>query len=206
MGYLLTVFGILGLLLVLGVPSMAHANTGLPMLVLVLPGGALTLPMVILVEAAFLRQLGLGRARSLKISGAANALSTLVGVPLAWCGLVIVEMLGGSIVWNLVIGEGNRGPYALWQELLIVLWSSAWLVPIREEPTPWTVPAATLVLLVPFFFASYVVELYFVERALGPERPAGVREAVWRANLCTYSLFAAATVAWLAWFVLKEAA
>ncbi|HMJ14175.1 MAG TPA: hypothetical protein VK524_22320 [Polyangiaceae bacterium] len=175
---------------------MAHANAGVPMLVLILPGGALSLPLVILIEAAFLRRLGLDRLRSLKLSAFVNAASTLFGVPVTWFVLWVVEMLGGSLVWRLVVGKGAQ-PHELWQKIFVVLWSAPWLVPLRDEPTPWMLPAATLALLIPFFFVSYAIEAHLMERALPHENLARVRQVVWRANIVTYSTFAAATLAWL---------
>jgi hypothetical protein len=203
----LTLRGVLAFAVVLAVPSIAYANTGIPMLVLVLPAGILALPIVIVLEGSILqRRLGMTRARSLKLSGVANAWSTLIGIPVAWFVLVMFEMLGGAVVWRVVVGENVRHPQEFWQDILIVIWSAPWLVPIREEPTPWILPVATLVLLVPFFFASYLVEMHVIRRALPDVDAPQVRDATWRANVATYTLFALTTLVWLGWMHVSGAA
>jgi hypothetical protein len=203
----LTSLATLALLLVLGLPSVAYANAGLPMLALVLPAGVLSLPLVVVIEGSILhRRLGITRVRAMKLSAVANAVSTLAGVPAAWAVLVGVELLAGSAVWRIVIGDAVRRPPEFWQELLIVILSAPWLVPIHEEPTPWVVPVAMLVLLIPFFFASYFVEMAVVRSALVDLDAVRIRDAMWQANAVTYTLFALTTLAWLGWMLASGAA
>jgi hypothetical protein len=66
------------------------------------------------------------------------------------------------------------------------------------------IPAATLALLIPFFFASYVVEYLVIKFMLGmPEGgPANlayprIRKAVRNANLITYGAMFVTTAVWL---------
>ena len=85
--------------------------------------------------------------------------------------------------------------------VIFFLLSSAWLGPTDRK---WVVPAATLVLLIPFFFASYWIEYFIVRRMVGmtdglPPNLAypRVRIAVRNANLVTYGAMFLATSVWL---------
>jgi hypothetical protein len=77
--------------------------------------------------------------------------------------------------------------------------SSAWIG--GAEGHEWIIPCAVLVLLVPFFFASYGVEYLVIKQMLGmPEgNPSNltsrrIRVAVRNSNLVTYAIMATATV------------
>jgi hypothetical protein len=75
-------------------------------------------------------------------------------------------------------------------KVLAVTWQAPWLIPY-EEDLNWMIPVAGLVLLIPFFFASWWSE-YFVSKKLNETLPPTVlRIKVRNANLITYSLLAA---------------
>jgi hypothetical protein len=54
------------------------------------------------------------------------------------------------------------------------------------------------VLLVPFFFASFWAEAWYVARSLCPNAPEQARQAIWNANLISYLGLFLACVVWLA--------
>jgi hypothetical protein len=94
-----------------------------------------------------------------------------------------------------------------WQSPIArVIWlflSSAWIGPTNDKSV-WLIPAATLVLLIPFFLASYGIEYLVVKFMVG--MPEGgppnlsyprVRVAVRNANLITYGAMSVATSVWL---------
>jgi hypothetical protein len=73
-----------------------------------------------------------------------------------------------------------------------------------ERKKLWLIPAAILVLLVPFFFASYGIEYLVIKSMVG--MPEGgppnlaysrVRIAVRNANLITYGAMFVGTAVWL---------
>ena len=77
-------------------PSSASADIGLPMLFVVWPPLVLLLLPVIAIEASCAhRVLGLDWRRALSVSGRANLISTLLGVPLAWLLIVLLGLTGG---------------------------------------------------------------------------------------------------------------
>lgn len=82
-------------------------------------------------------------------------------------------------------------------EIGMVLLTAPWLGPWREGGH-WVVPLAMIVLLVPFFFASFWAEAWYVARVLCPHAPEQARRAIWKANLFSHSMLFAACVVWLA--------
>ncbi len=181
--------------LLLAVPSIAFANAGLPMLAVVWPLSLPAIIPVIAVESWVVQ-------RTLKIEWRtafiqmikANIFSTLIGIPLAWAAAVAVEFFLGFLI---VKGIGSRSypPEGVGDIGRIIL-SAPWLGPFHHG-AHWILPVATLVLLVPFFFASYWAETWFVARRLS-QNPQQARRAIWSANLISYLGLGCACFAWLA--------
>lgn len=81
--------------------------------------------------------------------------------------------------------------------------SAAWLGP-DEKNLYWMIPVAALGLLVPTYFVSVWIEAFIVDHMVsvpdeGPSdlTSARVRRAVRKANLISYTVLTAGTVAWL---------
>jgi hypothetical protein len=108
---------------------------------------------------------------------AANAISTFVGVPIAWAFMVIVEMVTGG-----GRSTGYNTPWAAFQSIVL---SAPWLVP-DEIQLRWLVPAATLVLLIPYFFASLLIERWWMVRRWRNLPESRVALAAWVGNFVTY--------------------
>lgn len=161
------------------------------MLLLTLPAMVVALIPVIVIEAVVLgRALNVSAVSRLKSVSIANVTSTVVGVPFTWIDLVALQGITGGTK-----GYGIATPT---QKLLAVTWQAPWLIPY-EGDLYWMVPTASLVLLVPFFFASYVIEANMISR-LEPQYPESrLRPVVFRANLLSYILLAVANLAWLLW-------
>ena len=67
------------------------------------------------------------------------------------------------------------------RKLLAATWQAPWLVPY-ETDLYWMLPVASLVLLIPFFFASYFVEAPIVARMERGYSQSAVRSAVFRSK------------------------
>jgi hypothetical protein len=170
-------------------PTAARANIGLPMIAVTFPAMLVALVPVIWIEAHYgLRRLGLAYRQALGVSVAANAVSTLIGIPITWGVLAMLQMTTG--------GGTAYGLRTFSAKLLAVTWQAPWLIPYQDDLL-WMVPAAALCLLVPFFFASVAIEYPVARRMLSTTARDRVRAAVWRANLLSYGLLAALTIAWL---------
>ncbi len=158
----------------------ASANAGVPMLFLMWPVSWLLLVPIIIVEGAVLRNfIDLTRRRSVLVSAAANAASTLFGIPLTW-----LILLGIEVFLTDASAYGLETPV---KRLLAFTVQAPWLNPY-ESALHWLVPAASLVLCVAFFLVSVFSERLVV-RLLEPHAdPVAVARWSWRANLITYGV------------------
>ena len=150
---------------------------------------ALLIPVIAIEGFLCKKWLGLTTWEAMKSNTVSNLASTLIGVPVAWAIMFGVEMVAFG-----VIQRGNA--IQNWQSPIAkVIWlflGSAWIGPTNDKNV-WLIPAATLVLLVPFFLASYGIEYRVIKFMVG--MPEGgppnlsyprVRIVVRNANLITY--------------------
>ncbi len=174
----------LGLFIGLAFAAPARADAGIPMLMLVWPAAWLLLLLIIPLEAWFARRmLGLSWRRVLGVSALANLASTLVGIPVAWILLVILEM-GTGLTIAAADARGWRIPEAVQNALGIAL-MAPWLGP---NARPWMVPAAAAFLCVPFFLVSVLCESLVARRRLADCDTREIRRWAWFANGFTYSI------------------
>lgn len=171
------------------------------MIVLTWPAMVVLLIPVIVIEGLLCKKwLGLKTWQAIKTNAVSNLASTIVGIPVAWAFMVALEFGTMGLVGESNAFQNWHSPIA---NVIFFIFSSAWLNPDLGEHV-WVIPAATLILLIPFFFASYWVE-YFVVRKMvrTPDREpsnladARVRTAVRNANLITYGIMFLATSVWL---------
>jgi hypothetical protein len=159
------------------------------MIVVVWPASIALLVPVILIEAAVaVRILKLGPWDSLKLSGAANAASTLLGVPLTWFLLALIE-IG-------IFGGGWPPPGTPRWALRLATVGSPWLPP-RDEFPAWMVPAAGAVLCIPFFVVSTVSEALVARQFVAKSERGRAWRWAWSANALSYGLIGL----WLAYLV-----
>ncbi len=166
------------------------ANVGLLMIFWQLPVLIIALLPTILLESVVAR-LHMKRPFLSLLGGtaAANAVSTFVGIPLAWLTMVLIEIFSGS--------DGAYGfatPFASFRSVVI---QAAWLIPYEDE-FYWLIPTATLVLLVPYFAASILVEWLVLRKIWKAEPSRRVFTTAWRINLVSYAGLLAVTLLWLA--------
>jgi len=154
------------------------------MIFLTLPAMLIALIPVFIIEAYIIKgRLLLRMKQSLATSFMSNLVSTVIGMPLAWSVLALIEML--------LTGGRAYGLQTFWGKFVSVVVQAPWLIPY-EEDFYWIVPSAILVLLVPFFFASWWSEYVLTRWLLRTENLPKDRilNAVLVANLYTYSLLA----------------
>jgi hypothetical protein len=161
---------------------MLWANIGMPMIFFAVPMMLLALLPIALVESWVLaRVCGIVKGEAWRGALQANLWSTLVGIPIAWFVLALAQMLsGGSKAW------GMDTPL---DRLAAVTLQAPWLIPYKEH-SAWMVPAASLVLLVPFLLASVWVEYVMLCRRWGKEQRR-LFFGVLLANIASYALLAA---------------
>ncbi|SGY92195.1 Putative uncharacterized protein [Moritella viscosa] len=153
------------------------------MLFLAMPAFLLSLVPIITIESLYIsKSLELSIGQSLKTVSISNLASTIIGIPITWLLLVIVQMVTG--------GGSAYGIDSVMGKVLAVTWQAPWLIPY-EKDLSWMIPVAGLVLLLPFFFVSWWSE-YFVSKSINKSLPPlSIKNKVRNANLITYSLLAA---------------
>ena len=176
-------------------------DAGIPMIAFTLPAMIVLLIPITAVEGLLCRKwLQLTWWQAMKSNAASNFASTVVGVPVAWASMLGVGYGTMGLLDKANLTDKWHSPIA---NLIFLFLSSAWIPPTSDN-TLWIVPAATLCLLIPFFFASYGVEYVVMRHMIG--MPEGgppnfsyprVRIAVRNANLVTYGLMFLATSIWL---------
>jgi hypothetical protein len=149
------------------------------MLAVIWPASWVLFVPVVAIEAWVARRIvGLTIKRSVFAAAGANVVSTLVGIPLVWGILVVIEMFvprGGQ-----ALGLGS-----FWRRVFAVTVQAPWLIPYESE-LHWMIPAAAIVLLVPLFFASVFIEgMVFKQFCSSPQL---ARRWSWVANGATYAL------------------
>lgn len=167
-------------------------DMGLPMIFPAMMLMIIALGPIIFIEAYMLRGLGLSLERTVVSAAVANIVSTAIGVPVTWCLLFGLQM---ATSWTGGLVQGS----SFWDIFLGLTLQAPWVHP-RGPEYDWIIYGAGLVLLVPFFFASWLVE-YWVARFIArnamiaagadPDRAGGkIKRAVRNANLATYALLA----------------
>jgi len=157
-----------------------HANVGLPMIAVEVPLMAFAIIPIIFIEGWVLHVATRVPSREcISVAKVANIVSTVVGIPLTWATLVIIQFsTGGTQVRGLDVGMAR-----LWA----VTWQGAWLMPSRYE-MHWMVPSALLFLQIPFFAVSCATEYWVSARRLKTQPRDVVLRAVLIGNAITYGL------------------
>ncbi len=164
------------------------ANVGLPMIFLQMPALAIALVPTIALEAIVARTRHKLTLNPL-VGGVAlaNAVSTFVGIPVAWVILVVLEIFTGGGVY------GFDSPLAAFRSTVM---QAPWLVP-HEGEAFWLIPTASLVLLAPYFVASVCVEWLVLRWAWKSEPQDRLLTTVWRVNLASYAALLIVNLIWL---------
>lgn len=117
--------------------------------------------------------------RALTIETVANLISTLIGIPVAWFLLFVLQILTG--------GGTAYGINTFFKQFLAVTWQSPWLIPY-ERHLRWMIPVARMVLLIPFFFASWLCEYLVIKYLFAETGSLELSRIIRNANLLSYGL------------------
>ena len=117
---------LLSLCILLCISSVASANAGVPIIFLAMPTLGLSILPIIIIEAMFLsKKLELTTSSAFKTTTISNPVSTIVGIPLTWLLLVLIQMLAG--------GGGAFGLDTTLGKVLSVTLQAAWLIPYETD-------------------------------------------------------------------------
>jgi hypothetical protein len=167
------------------------ADAGVPMLMVMFPAAFFLLVPIVAVETWIARRISpVSAERRFLGVLTANAVSTIVGWPLTWILLALLQLFvipGGSSGYNF------RTPFGA---IASVTLQAPWLMPY-EDQLYWMVPTAAMVLLIPAFFVTILTE-GLVLRFLWRETVSSERKSfVWTANIASYGLLYAVGICWL---------
>jgi hypothetical protein len=150
------VVSVFSALLLLGVPSVARANAGVPMIALLWPAAwVLLLPIIFLEAYVAKRVLAMQQGTAVRMSARANLVSTFAGIPLTWLVLFLLE------VWVLnsgLAGDGRTRPSPLVALLLLPLMAPLGVRMFPSEDQDWDLVAAAMWLCAMFFLVSVWLE------------------------------------------------
>lgn len=165
-------------------------DMGLPMIFPAMYLMIIALGPIIFIEAFAIRSLKLSLERTVLSVTVANFASTIIGIPVSWMLLFGLQQAAYSL--------GRPAPGSFWDIFLAVTVQSPWVHP-RGPEYDWIVYCAGLFLLIPFFFASWILENWVIVKFVKPTLPGRVapgallvkiKRAVRNANLCSYGLLA----------------
>ena len=176
--------------------SPAYANVGVPMIFITFPGMLLALLPIIAIESKVLGPIfRLEKIRIVKFTAISNSVSTILGIPLAWFVHTLL-LIGFGYTFSVLLPDINLFSGSYIPLALSVTLGAAWLAPL-ENHIYWMVPAASLFLLIPYFFASWYIEYRVYLRLIKTVEKSLCRSATLRANLVSYSFLAIVAVIWL---------
>jgi hypothetical protein len=166
------------LMLSLSLPILA--NAGLPMVIVFLPPAWLALVPIIVIESAYgAWRLKLHAGRALAAQSVANCVSTLIGIPVTWLVLVLIEFV-------LLEGAVRIAPQSLLSAFTPIV-GAAWLGPGAEEKL-WMMALAITLLTAAFYLMSVSTEGFIIARFF-PDVPRKlIRRWSFEANAISYAL------------------
>jgi hypothetical protein len=177
------------IIILCSITKSAYADMGLPMLSVTLGVMAIGLIPIIVIEMFILqKKLKISLRQSIKTSFITNLISTIIGIPITWVLLVLLQVATG--------GGRGYGLETIFQKLLAITWQAPWLVP-HESELYWMVPSAELFLLIPFFFASWFIEYLIARVILKKIDKKILKHSIFIANLITYLLLGLGILSWL---------
>jgi len=173
-------------------------NLGLPILFVTLPGMLLALlPIIALETAVFEHRLRIGYFRVAGRVAMANAVSTIIGVPIACVLYILIPFPLRTL--------GEVDVKTIGDHILFVLSHGGWLFPndcaalgFPVDDCGWLVPAAATASLIPALLLSVLIEGTIMARMeplrLDKRTTWGL---VWRANVFSYLVLLCVSGAWL---------
>jgi len=157
------------------------ADAGVPMLMLLFPAAFFLLIPIVGIETWVARRIPSVSARRRFVGVfTANAVSTIVGWPLTWLILALLQLF--------VIPGGNSGDFHFphpFDAVATVTLGAAWLPP-DEDNLHWMIPTAAMVLLIPAFFVSVLTEGFVLRFFWRETAPKERRSFAWIANVASY--------------------
>ena len=180
-------------LAVLLIASPAHANTILPLFFMSWMAMVLALLPIIVIETIVLSvRAGTSLWESVIVATVGNLASTFIGIPVA---LILHAIFRASL------DDTPKRLRTAWEKFRMVVWHVQYAYDEEGRLPDWMWPSGCLVLMVPFFLASWLSESWVARILLDGYSARGLDQAVFGANLVTYGLLVALLSALLVWAI-----
>ena len=152
---------------------------GVPMIVVTMPQMVIAFIPIVLIEAFLSKSyIKLPLNELFRVMFKANIFSTFIGIPVTWLVLVIIQIISG--------GGSAYGLSTPLEKLAAVTWQAPWLIPYEGE-AHWMIPTAMLVMLIPFYFASWFIEYKIAKRILNSVESKLLNRTIRNVNFVSYS-------------------
>lgn len=164
--------------------SPASANMGIPTIFLTLPAMLIALVPVVAIEAwIIIKRLGVSAGEASLTSTVANLTSTLLGLPVTWFVLLILSCFARPLI--------RPDLKRLQGRFLTAALEAPLFPPYQQGYKNWMVLAGCLILMVPYFAASYLVENQVAMFILNDANATGVSLSILEGNIITYGMLVA---------------
>jgi hypothetical protein len=173
------------------------ADAGLPMIFVQMPVMIGALIPVIILEALLIRRwVSLPYGEAFRGIAKANVRSTLVGIPIAWVAMFMLELvIGLPIAIGANIFDWKVDSPIL--EFVFFVISAAYVGPNPNESAVFVIPAAAAVLLIPSFYVSVWIERQQCLRAWPTADASAVRRGVYSVNVVSYGMLFLLACGWM---------
>ena len=167
---------------------MILANIAIPTVVPHMLAAAILLPAVALIEAVIIRRSLLPAYwPSFRTALGANWRSTLVGLPLGYLFASIGAIPAGMFTGMIPTDSQELFMTTLFQTLFV-----GGIIP--NPSIPLAMAIGLVVVLIPYYFASVIVEQRYMIRHLPELEPILIKRVAWKMNILTYTCLMALAV------------
>ena len=174
----------------------AHANVGVPPLFFMswVAMVLALLPIIVIETIVLWVRVETSFWESILAASVANLASTFIGIPVA---LIL------HAIFRATLDDTPKRLQTFWQKFRTVVWHVQYAdVNDPEKRFPdWMWPGGCLVLMVPFFLASWLTESWVARSLLDTYPATGLDQAVFEANLVSYGLLVALLSALFVWAI-----
>lgn len=161
------------LVVLLILPGVAFADMGLPLIAMIFPYMSFALIPILIIESYIIKfYLDITFGKVVSRVTFANIITTLIGVPLTWVMLFILQLVMQPVSSNYP------------NNVLSIIVNSPWVIGSNSPRTE----IALMILFAFFFLVSWKIEYWVIKRKFKMLDPVKINKGCFAANLVTYLL------------------
>lgn len=184
-------------LIIIFIPIASYADAGVPIIFLSYPLMIIALLPIIIIESyVFLKNIKTSFKESILSIVVGNIVSALVGLPLAWGMLLILE----KITTDFACGPGFN---TIKDSIITTIIESAWICP-WDDQLYWLIPTAVIINLIIAFFISIFIEFYIGRLFLKKLNKKLLWKATLLSNISSYIMVIVFCIGYLIYSIIKK--